>query len=793
MTLWIVRVVAVLWGALSLVAQTREAVPDRLVVLTFDDASVSHFTVVRPLLKRLGFGATFFISEGFSFPTNKRDYLTWEQIRQLHDDGFEIGNHTRDHLGISARNLDQLREQVLAINQRCADHGIPRPVSFAYPGNAITPGALPILAELGFQFARRGGAPEHPYEWGRGVPYEPGRDHPLLLPTAGDARPDWTLEDFRKAADQARDGRIAILQFHGVPDGEHPWVNTPPERFEEYMNYLATHGFKVVALRDLARYVGTDQIPERPLEIIETRRKARAMESVMGEIVSDAGGEPLAARLYILGADGTPYFPKSAHALGSAIRYERRNGANTNAVELHTTVSAHPFKVELPPGRYRLRVERGKEWFPEERELVVEAGQDVPRLVFRLKRWSDAAKAGWYSGDLHHHRQPDEVPPVMLAEDLNVSLPMVDWTTVSTVAPNASPQGFGDRWGDKPVVIDATHAWHPRNTEYEIFRTGAANHMLGALLILNHRTRFDLPALPLEAVAGRARDEGALLDLEKHNWPWSIALVPIVGIDLFELGNNHHWRTEYAVRNWAVPAPAWMGVGTGTQTEREWTLYGFQTWYALLNCGFNLRPSAGTANGVHPVPMGYSRVYVHLDGLFNYGAWMEGLKAGRSFVTTGPMLFARAGDQWPGATLSVSSTPTSLPLECQVRSEQDLESVELIVNGVVRERFEPQNRRTPEGARETLIRASFTPDTTSWIAWRCFERLPGDRLRFAHTAAWRFVKEGEPMRPRREEAEWLVGRVKEEIQRSQGVVPDDLMQSYQRALTVYESIAARAR
>ena len=41
-----------------------EPIPDRLVVLTFDDSSKSHFTVVRPILKKHGFGATFFITEG---------------------------------------------------------------------------------------------------------------------------------------------------------------------------------------------------------------------------------------------------------------------------------------------------------------------------------------------------------------------------------------------------------------------------------------------------------------------------------------------------------------------------------------------------------------------------------------------------------------------------------------------------------------------------------------------------------------------------------------------------------
>src|SRR5262245_14735618 len=96
-----------------------DTVPDKLVVLTFDDSVASQYSVVRPILKRYGFGATFFISEGFSLPTNKNDYMTWEQIRELNDDGFEIGNHTRDHLGVSTGTLGQLRSQVEAINSRC--------------------------------------------------------------------------------------------------------------------------------------------------------------------------------------------------------------------------------------------------------------------------------------------------------------------------------------------------------------------------------------------------------------------------------------------------------------------------------------------------------------------------------------------------------------------------------------------------------------------------------------------------------------------------------------------------
>ena len=267
---------AVIAAALSIGAAPRalEPIPDKLVVLTFDDSKASHYTVVRPLLKKYGFGATFFITEGFTFRTNKDDYLTWEQIAELHRDGFEIGNHTRDHMGLSKANLPKAEEQIEAIAEQCAAHGIPRPTSFAYPGNAIDPEAIPLLAGLGFRFARRGGAPEYPYEEGNGFAYEPGRDHPLLIPSAGDARPVWTLENLKRATSQAVKGKIAILQFHGAPDVEHPWVHTPPERFAEYMKYLKDEGFKAIALRDLAKYVDWTQKPDDAWRVIEERKRA---------------------------------------------------------------------------------------------------------------------------------------------------------------------------------------------------------------------------------------------------------------------------------------------------------------------------------------------------------------------------------------------------------------------------------------------------------------------------------------------------------------------------------------
>ena len=125
------------WALAVLPAQALEPIPDKLVVLTFDDASKSHFTVAREMLKKYRFGATFFVTEGWDFATNKTDYMSWEEIAQLHKDGFEIGNHTKDHMGVNPRTVRDLTAQVRAINERCKAHGIPEPVSFAYPGPAV--------------------------------------------------------------------------------------------------------------------------------------------------------------------------------------------------------------------------------------------------------------------------------------------------------------------------------------------------------------------------------------------------------------------------------------------------------------------------------------------------------------------------------------------------------------------------------------------------------------------------------------------------------------------------------
>ena len=178
--------------------------------------------------------------------------------------------------------------------------------------------------------------------------------------------------------------------------------------------------------------------------------------SLRGEIRDADSGQLLPARLYIQSADGTKwFFAKSADEKGSALVDDR---GREKSIEKHTTLSAYPFVAELPPGKYMLTVERGKEYLTATQE--VEVADKPVSVTIKLKRWINMAERGWYSGDTHVHRNIAELPNVALAEDLNMIYPMSQWVTVTHTLPEkgrVDPQPISTA----PIFADPTHAIMP--------------------------------------------------------------------------------------------------------------------------------------------------------------------------------------------------------------------------------------------------------------------------------------------------------------------------------------------
>ncbi|MCP4272919.1 MAG: polysaccharide deacetylase family protein [Gammaproteobacteria bacterium] len=75
---------------------TSKPIPDRTVVLTFDDAYQSVFSEAFPLLKARNWPFTIFVTTEYMSNSSK-NYMSWEQLKEVQRYGADIGNHTMSH------------------------------------------------------------------------------------------------------------------------------------------------------------------------------------------------------------------------------------------------------------------------------------------------------------------------------------------------------------------------------------------------------------------------------------------------------------------------------------------------------------------------------------------------------------------------------------------------------------------------------------------------------------------------------------------------------------------------
>lgn len=232
----------------------KKPIPERLVVVTFDDGCASHATIAAPILKKHGFGGTFYVSDAYLFRERKDWYMTWRQIKGMSDDGFEIGNHTRGHGMLSLTDVGGLQAYVWTLEDEMIANRIPRSTTFCWPFYIVNPKFYSLLGSWGYTFARGG----------HGRVYRPAVDNPFDVPSFAVGGVGMTMEGFISAVQQATAGRVVVLTFHGVPDMEHPAVGTDPDLFEDMVEYLKENKYRVIAMRDLTEYVDVEKAAKLP-------------------------------------------------------------------------------------------------------------------------------------------------------------------------------------------------------------------------------------------------------------------------------------------------------------------------------------------------------------------------------------------------------------------------------------------------------------------------------------------------------------------------------------------------
>jgi hypothetical protein len=161
-------------------------------------------------------------------------------------------------------------------------------------------------------------------------------------------------------------------------------------------------------------------------------------------------------------------------------------------------------------------------------------------------------------------------------------------------------------------------------------------------------------------------------------------------------------------------------------------------WYRLLNCGLDLAATAGSDtfmnhadSGAFSNPPAGVRAFVRVDGEFSTEAWCAGVRAGRTFVTNGPMLRLEAAGREPGERIAARAGDV-LHIEAEAGAAAAIDCLELIVNGDVAAEAAPEG-----GAQRIALEHEFTVNESCWIALRA--RGPAGRPvlggeMFAHTS-----------------------------------------------------------
>ncbi len=360
-------------------------------------------------------------------------------------------------------------------------------------------------------------------------------------------------------------------------------------------------------------------------------------DAVLAVEIRDANGKPVAARVRLVNAEGKP--PKSANgrvapdspfgipAQSVAIQYGRNDAAEGYLLQPDGAFYVDGgFRLDVPPGKYSITVTKGPEYAQWSETVEAGAGRKVARTV-RMSRWIDMPAKGWYSADDHIHvrRSPRENPLLLrwvAAEDLHVGniLQMGDiWTTFF------SQYGFGKQGRYR----EGNHLLSPGQEEP---RTPEVAHTIS--LGAEEFVRFQPDYYSYDRVFDRVHALGGVSGIAHQ----AVSFHGYRGLAL----NMLRGKLDF------LEVMQFCVTKEGIVTDH---------YYRFLDLGYRLTALAGSDFpwcGRGGSRIGDVRFYTLVGKSFDFEGWMAGVKAGRTFATSGPMLEFTVNGEPPGSVVKVA-------------------------------------------------------------------------------------------------------------------------------------------
>ncbi len=336
------------------------------------------------------------------------------------------------------------------------------------------------------------------------------------------------------------------------------------------------------------------------------------------------------------------------------------------------------FTIQLPPGEWRLAVDRGLEFVPVFKTFTV-ANEETSTVSVTLKRWIDLPAKGWWSGDVHvhhptlHHKHREFLLSYARACDLHV-------VNVLEMGHHQGTDFKQDGFGEEFRVHEGDY-WLVSGQEEPRSNFG---HIIGlnTTSLARDVGTYDFYDLAFKRIH---QQRGALVGFAHFSWngcdlprgfPWYVTTGELDFIELLQFSKIN--AIDY---------------------------------YDYLNLGFKLTAAAGSDTPWGST-IGEVRTYVHTGPTLDINSWFENLKRGHTFVSNGPVLEFTVDDQLPGSELE-RKAGDKVRIKARVVSDPAIgipTALTLVGNeGVIKEMLNPGK------ASSLTIELDRTIDQSQWL------------------------------------------------------------------------------